>query len=386
MLRSSEISAARFPASSRPPVDAPVSSYIALEVPLTSELNDLTRQAFESARVKLCAAFLAEFILQRGPNGLRTTSVFDPQAIFLYDCSMRFPPLLAAGARVALIAPAGPLRDADELERAKANVRKLGWDSVTFPNAEASDGYLAGSDEQRARDLNAAIADRTIDAIWCLRGGYGAMRILDVIDYQAVARNPKPLIGYSDVTALHAAFGRLANIVTFHGPTARQNLPTMSQASLECAVASGGNPCGAMPAASTLVGGNARGRLVGGNLALLTALVGTPYAPDYSGAIVMIEDVNEAHYRIDRMLTTLRLSGAFASCAGIVFGKFSDVPTEFGDEVWTLQRVLADAARRAGVPCVSGAPFGHVDEQWTLPLGATAELDADARTLTVHRS
>src|SRR3954468_17961077 len=278
---------------------------------------------------------------------------------------MRFPPLLAPGARVALLAPAGPLRKSDELERAKANVRKLGLEPVASANALAADGYLAGTDEQRSRDLNDAVADKTIDAIWCLRGGYGAMRILDTIDYQAVARNPKPLIGYSDVTALHAAWGRLANLVTFHGPTARQNLPALSQASLECALIKGGNPCGSMPAATTLVGGKARGTLVGGNLALLTALVGTPYAPDYSGSIIVIEDVNEAHYRIDRMLTTLRLSGAFAQCAGIVFGRFTDIPKEFGDDTWTLPRVLSDTAKRAGVPCVSGAPFGHVDEQWT---------------------
>jgi len=299
---------------------------------------------------------------------------------------MRFPPLLAAGARVALISPAGPIGDDARLERAKANVRQFGWEPVVAPNALAHDGYLAGSDELRARDLNGAIADKTIDAVWCLRGGYGAMRLLESIDYQTLARQPKTLIGFSDITALHAAFGRLANIVTFHGPTARQTLPPFSVESLKRAVVRAEDPCGEMPTATTLVGGTAHGRLVGGNLALLAALVGTPYAPDYSGAIVVIEDVNEAHYRIDRMLTHLRLSGALSGCAGIVFGRFTDIPPEFGDEEWTLDRVLADAARRAGVPCVSGAPFGHIDEQWTIPLGAQAELDADARTLIVRRS
>ena len=305
--------------------------------------------------------------------------------VLIFITRMRFPPLLTAGARVALLSPAGPIRDDAELERAKANVRRFGWEPVVAQNARAGDGYLAGSDEQRARDLNDAIVDKAIDAIWCLRGGYGAMRILETIDYQTLARQPKALIGYSDVTALHAAFGRLANLVTFHGPTARQNLPPFSAASLKCALVTGENPCGEMPKATTVVSGRARGTLVGGNLALLTALVGTPYAPDYSGAIVVIEDVNEAHYRIDRMLTHLRLAGAFASCAGIVFGRFTDIPKEFGDDVWTLPRVLADAAKHAGVPCVAGAPFGHTDEQWTLPIGAKADLDADARTLVVHR-
>jgi muramoyltetrapeptide carboxypeptidase len=141
-----------------------------------------------------------------------------------------------------------------------------------------------------------------------------------------------------------------------------------------------------MPQARTLRGGRAKGRLVGGNLALLTALAGTPYAPDYNGAILVIEDVNEAHYRIDRMMMTLHLSGALAGLAGLVFGKFTDIPKEFGDDVWTLERILLDAATRAGVPAVAQAPFGHIDDQWTLPIGAMAELDADALTLCVQRT
>jgi muramoyltetrapeptide carboxypeptidase len=298
---------------------------------------------------------------------------------------MKFPPLLAAGAHVALVSPAGPFRDDAELDRARANVERFGWEPVVMTNARARDGYLAGSDEQRARDINSAIADPDIQAIWCLRGGYGAMRILDALDYAGMQESPKTLIGYSDVTALHAAFARKSGIVTFHGPTARQSIPPFAFESLRNAVAKGIDPCGAMPKATTLRGGRANGRIVGGNLALLTALAGTPYSPDYAGAILVIEDVNEAHYRIDRMMMTLQLSGALTGLAGMVFGRFTDIPKEFGDEEWSLERVLADAATRAGVPCVSGAPFGHIDEQWTLPISATAELDADAKTLCVSR-
>lgn len=299
---------------------------------------------------------------------------------------MHFPPLLQPGAHVALVSPAGPFHEDAELDRAKANVAKLGWQPVVMTNARARDGYLAGTDDQRARDLNAAIADDEIHGIWCVRGGYGAMRILDALDYDGMKRAPKALIGYSDVTALHAAFGRRSGLVTFHGPTARQALPPFAFESLRNAVARGEDPCGVMASATTVRGGRARGRLVGGNLALLTALAGTAYAPDYSGAILVIEDVNEAHYRIDRMLMTLHLSGAFSGLGGLVFGRFTDIPKEFGDEAWSLERVLADAAARAGVPCVIGAPFGHVDDQWTVPLGAMADFDADARTLCVQRS
>lgn len=298
---------------------------------------------------------------------------------------MHFPPLLAAGSHVALVSPAGPFQNEAELDRAKANVKRFGWEPVVMTNARARDGYLAGTDEQRARDINNAIADKDIQALWCMRGGYGAMRILHAIDYQTLKQNPKTLIGYSDVTALHAAWGRYAHLVSFHGPTARQVIPPFASESLVRAVARGQDPCGQMPKSTTLVGGKARGRLVGGNLALLTALIGTPYSPDYSGAILVIEDVNEAHYRLDRMLMTLSLSGALAGAAGIVFGRFTDIPKEFGDEEWSLERVLADTAARAGVPCVSGAPLGHIDDQWTIPLGAHAELDADARTLCIRR-
>lgn len=299
---------------------------------------------------------------------------------------MHFPPLLAPGSHIALVSPAGPFREDGELERAKANVKRFGWEPIVMTNTRARDGYLAGTDDQRARDLNSAIGDRDIHGIWCMRGGYGAMRILDAIDFTALRRTPKALIGYSDVTALHAAFGRYAGLVTFHGPTARQAIPPFAAESLQNAVARGEDPCGEMPRATTLHGGKATGRLAGGNLALLAALAGTRYAPDYAGAILVIEDVNEAHYRIDRMLTHLRLTGAFAGLAGIVFGRFTDIPKEFGDEEWSLDRVLADTAQKAGVPCVAGAPFGHIDDQWTLPLGAIAELDADARTLCVRRS
>src|ERR1043165_1079756 len=158
---------------------------------------------------------------------------------------MHFPPLLPPGSHVALVSPAGPFRDDAELERAKANVRRFGWEPVVMTNARARDGYLAGSDEQRARDINAAIADKSIQAIWCLRGGYGAMRILDALDYKGMKSNPKTLIGYSDVTALHAAFGKRSNLVTFHGPTARQSIPPFAFESLNNPVGKAITPCGA---------------------------------------------------------------------------------------------------------------------------------------------
>jgi muramoyltetrapeptide carboxypeptidase len=296
---------------------------------------------------------------------------------------MQRPTPLAPGARVALIAPAGPLRSAGELETAIANARELGWEPVPARDALARVGYLAGDDTMRARALNDALADPTIDGIWCLRGGYGAMRILGTLDYEAMRRQPKALIGYSDVTALHAAFGARSGVVGYHGPTARGQLTPFSRASLVRAAIDIADSCGTAGGARPLRSGRATGRLVGGNLALLAALVGTPYAPDYDGAILVVEDVGETTYRIDRMLTQLALCGALTRVAGIVFGQFTEGtdPTDVTSR--RLDDVLREAADVAGVPAIAGAPIGHIDDQWTIPLGATAELDADARTLHV---
>lgn len=293
------------------------------------------------------------------------------------------PPPLAAGARVALVAPAGPLRNASELAASELHARELGWEPVPAPHVLGRHGYLAGTDAERAADLNAAIRDGSIDGIWCVRGGYGAMRILPDLDYQALRRHPKPLLGYSDITALHAAVGVRAGLVSFHAPTARGALSEFSRRSLARALVHQTDSCGHAAHAHTLRPGRAAGRLVGGNLALLAGLAGTPYAPDYRGAILVLEDVGEATYRIDRMLQQLRLSGALDAVAAIAFGHFTDGTDPIDSVSRPLDDVLREAAEVAGVPAVAGIPLGHVDDQWTIPLGAAAELDADRCTLHV---
>ncbi|HEY9226024.1 MAG TPA: LD-carboxypeptidase [Gemmatimonadaceae bacterium] len=297
---------------------------------------------------------------------------------------MRTPSLLAPGSRVALVAPAGPLRDAGDVEHALASAHSFGWEPVVGSYVLERTGYLAGSDEHRLADFNRFAADPSVHAIWCLRGGYGCMRLLDGLDYEAWRRHPKTLIGYSDITALHAAIGKRAELVTYHGPTARARLTEFTRASLRAAVVEGQQPCGPSVDAITLCGGRARGRLVGGNLALVAAICGTPFAPSFDDALVVFEDVNEAVYRIDRMLTQLKLSGAFDRIAGIAFGRFTDIPAEPGHEERPLLDLLREVAAERRVPCVANIPLGHIDDQWTVPLGAFAELDADARTLTVE--
>jgi muramoyltetrapeptide carboxypeptidase len=284
---------------------------------------------------------------------------------------------------VALVAPAGPLRGEEDVQRAIDNARSFGWEPVVGAHALARRGYFAGADADRAADFNAALRDRRVDAVWCVRGGYGAMRIRAGVDYEAMRRRPKTLLGYSDITALHAAAGRAADVVSFHGPTARAELTAFSRRSLECAVVDGAESCGTAPAARALRGGRERGRLAGGNLALLAALAGTPYAPDLSGAILVLEDIDEGVYRVDRMLQQLLLAGSLAGVRAIAFGHCTRCPEESDDGARTLAAVVGEIADTLAVPCLLGVPVGHIDDQWTLPLGAEAELDADAGTLNV---
>lgn len=312
-------------------------------------------------------------------------STFDRHARVRRPVFVKRPPVLAAGARVALVCPAGPLAGPEDLARAEQNCRAMGWEPVPGRWVLARDGYLAGTDQQRLDDFNAALRDDSIAGIWCVRGGYGAMRLLEGIQYDALRRHPKTLMGYSDITALHAAIGSRCGLVTYHAPVARAELTPFTRDSLERAVVRGTDPCGVASTARALRGGRAQGRLVGGNLALLAALAGTAFAPDYDRAIVVVEDVNEDVYRLERMLLTLRLGDAFATCTGLVFGAFTNTPEQRPDHggARPLAAVLQEVADLLRVPCVAGVPVGHIDDQWTLPLGAQARLDADACTLSV---
>ena len=290
---------------------------------------------------------------------------------------------LGGGSRVALVAPSGILPDRAQVELAIENARSLGWIPVLGENVSELHGYLAGTDEQRAADLNKALRDETIDAIWCVRGGYGAMRLLRDIDFPALKANPRPLIGFSDITALHAAIHSECGIVSFHGPTARGELTEFSRDSLLRAVEAQVDPCGEAPSARVLRPGKARGRLAGGNLALIASLMGTPWSVDFDGAILIIEDIDEAVYRVDRMMRQLLLAGALGKCAAIVAGDFRPPAGETSEGNRSVDEVIAEAAEEAGIPCLAGAPFGHIDDQWTIPLGALAELDTEARSLHV---
>jgi len=299
------------------------------------------------------------------------------------------PPRLASGARVAIVAPSGPCLEQDDVTRSLELCRALGLDAVFGAHVRDRLGYLAGSDADRLSDLNAALRDPAIDAVWCIRGGYGMTRILDEVDFEALRRHPKAIIGFSDITALlHAAHGE-TGVVTFHGPTARHPMPEFSLRHFD-EVLRNAEPAGrlerlAPPAGVlaprtnrivTLCPGVAEGPLLGGNLSLLQCLIGTKYFPDFSGAILFLEDVGEALYRVDRMLAHLRAVGAFTHLAGVLVGRFTEMRRETGDGAFGFDEVLEQYFGPLGVPVAYGFPVGHIDEQWTLPLGVRARFDA----------
>jgi len=267
---------------------------------------------------------------------------------------------------------------------AEQQCRAFGWEPVRGSHVLARRGYLAGDDAERLADVQWALDDDAIDAVWCVRGGYGMTRLLPSVSMSRFALRPKVLIGYSDVTALHCAVASRVNVVTFHTHTARAELPAMSAASLQAAV-TGGEPCGVWDAALPIREGTARGRLAGGNLALLAALCGTPDSLRGAGAIVMLEDTNEAAYRVDRMLRQLEQSGALAGCVALAVGQFTLVPADEQPDAPDVGTVIAELADRLAVPCLANLPIGHIADQWTLPLGADATLDAARRTLLIHR-
>lgn len=296
------------------------------------------------------------------------------------------PAALRPGARVALVSPAGPLAEG-AVERAVERVRAWGWEPCVGRYAAGRRGFLAGSDAERADDLNRAARDA--DAVWCLRGGYGTLRILDKIDWDAWAARPVPLVGFSDNTALHLALRR-RGVVSLHAPhAATAELPPFTEGCLRTLLTSADAagplpfPAGGPERGETVCGGVAEGPLVGGNLSLLAATLGTPYAAQTRGAILFLEEVGEPAYRVDRLLTQLLLAGALDGVAGVAIGAFSEAPDEGTPGIPPAAEIVAERLGALGVPVVAGFPFGHVASTWTLPLGVRARLDADAGSLAL---
>lgn len=296
------------------------------------------------------------------------------------------PPALRPGDTVMLVSPSGPTRP----ERVARGVELLtGWGlrPVLGPNVYARKGYLAGADDLRTADLNTAFADPEVRGVICTRGGYGAQRVVDAIDMTVVRRNPKVVAGFSDITALQFALWRGARLASVHGPGAAwldERTPLVSAESLHAALMTT-EPVTVVrvpteETASVLVPGIASGPLIGGNLCLVVASLATPDMPDLTGAILLVEEVEEPPYKVDRMLTQLRRAGVLDRLAGVAIGQFTNCADEWPV---TVAEVLTDRLGDLGVPVLGGLPIGHGVGQLTVPVGVPATMNATAGTLTV---
>jgi muramoyltetrapeptide carboxypeptidase len=308
------------------------------------------------------------------------------------------PKVLAKGDTVGLITPSTFVSDPDRLQMAERTVRYFGLEPKWGKHVGKQAGYLGGSIQDRLEDLHAMFSDTAVKAIFCVRGGYGSGQLLDGIDYKLIRSNPKVFIGFSDITAMHLAIHKMTGLITFHGPVAVSAFTTYTQEFYRKALFEA-RPMGELanpPEANllrpnhhlrTVRPGKATGRLIGGNLSLIAATMGTPYEIDTRGRILFIEDVDEQPYSLDRMLTQLRLAGKLQQAAGIVWGECSDCkPRDYKpafDSTFTTGEVVDRILGRLNVPVLAGLTIGHTDDQLTLPEGVTSELDADRGTLTV---
>jgi muramoyltetrapeptide carboxypeptidase len=305
------------------------------------------------------------------------------------------PQRLKIGDVVGLIEPASATDDPFDITLVEEAMRGLGLVPKRAGHLLGRFGYFSGTDKDRAADVNAMFADKDVKAIFAVRGGWGCARILPYLNYPLIAANPKLLIGYSDITALHMAIAARCGFTTIHGPVGLSAWGKASVESFQQIAFKGEMPLYQNPVSSedrlaqrrfrtqAIRGGKARGALLGGNLTVMTALVGTPYLPSFKGAILFFEDVDEAEYRIDRMLTQVGQAGILKSVAGVIFGQCTDCKARDGSSYggFTLSDVLRQHLGTLGVPVFQGSMFGHVSDQFSLPIGVMAEMDADAGTL-----
>ena len=300
------------------------------------------------------------------------------------------PPRVKPGDQVGLVSPATAAFETGQTKIWVDALESLGFEVVLGNNYFARHGYFAGDDEARASDINAFFAEPGIRMIFA-RGGWGSPRLLPLLDYDTMRENPKVLLGYSDATALITAVHVKTRLVTFHGPSP---LHLFSAEHFRRVIMNGEaylleNPdfitentlVQTENRIRTITPGKASGRILGGNLSLLTAVMGSEYLPDWEGSILFIEDVDEAVYRVDRMMTELSLAGVLDKIRGFVFGRCTDCDPSGGFGSLTMEEMIAEHIKPLGIPAFAGTMIGHIDAQFTIPLGIDVEIDANAGTI-----
>lgn len=314
------------------------------------------------------------------------------------------PPIVKAKAlrhsdTIGVVVPAGPV-NRERIDRALARIGERGFRTKTYGDIYRSRGYLAGDDATRAAELMEAFADPETTAVWCARGGYGVMRLLDRLDFDIIRQNPKIFVGFSDITALHHAFHQETGLITFHGPNLQdgfgkpEEMPAATERALWRAILADKQSATSAEAPIDLTGadtsqlralhgGVCTARLTGGNLAVIAGMLGTPYEMQTTGRILFLEDIGERLYRIDRYLSQLRLAGKLTGLAGVLLGSFSYDEGDQADDPAAIAALCEEFFADLGIPVLAGFPAGHAEFNLALPIGGLIKLDADAQKVTL---
>lgn len=300
------------------------------------------------------------------------------------------PAALKPGDLIGIVAPASAPSTQEKIDKGAEYLERLGYRVKLGKNVRAVRGYLAGSDEERAADINEMFADKKVKAIIAVRGGYGTPRILHLLNYSIIKRCPKILVGYSDLTALQLAIFKKTGLVTFSGPMSGVEMwnqidPFTEEHfwSVVTATQKSGpvvNPDG-IPL-QTICKGKASGTLLGGNLSLISSILGTPFAPSFKYSILFMEEIEEECYRFDRMLCQLRLAGIFKEIKGILLGELTDVKASDKTKPYlTAEQVVDDYLGHLPIPVMRNLSYGHIPRKLTMPVGIEARMDTEAGTL-----
>jgi muramoyltetrapeptide carboxypeptidase len=298
---------------------------------------------------------------------------------------------------IRAVAPASSETNSAALNMGLEKLRELGF-KVTLGNCVGrlrTRGYLAATDKERAEELNEAFRENTVNAVFCVTGGYGTLRMLPYLDYEMIKTHPKVFLGFSDITALHVALNQKSDVVTFHGPMIASEMGSEFTDYTEqwlLRALQENTPLGELtnpvdgPLLKEINEGEAKGKLIGGNLSLMAHGLGTPYEIDTKGKILLIEDTDEPPYRIDRYLTHLWLANKLQDAAGIVIGEFTNYQVTSNEPSFTLWEVLRDRIEESGKPAMYGLCFGHGKHHLTLPIGVEARLDATHRRIWIEEA
>ena len=321
--------------------------------------------------------------------GLSVSMLSDGEQNLTQQMEIIKPDRLRTGQTIGVISPAGITYEQVQVEIVEEALEVLGLKMKPAEHMQDRWGYLAGKDEDRAADINAMFADPEVDAIFALHGGWGAARLLPFLDYDLIRANPKIVLGYSDITSLLTAIYAKAGVATFHGPNGNSKWNTFAakyvhRLLFDAEKVGYENPLDEDDTlvpykyrTRTITSGKATGKLVGGNLTVLTSIIGSDYLPAWEGHILFLEDVGEAVYRVDRMMTQLKLAGVLDKISGFVFGYCTDCKANSGYSSFTLNEVLDQHIKPLGIPAWTGSMIGHIEEKFTVPVGIEAQIDAD---------